>query len=186
MTPSTERVSPVKRSEAKWLHTLYMTHAETLYRVARYRLQDPERAKDLVHCVFLAAAEKVSLLQTHENPWAWLLRALNYELSHEFARLEKERKALPLEELREHPQPPPSLGLAEILPAQLPPRDREVLLLYYEEGLSYQEIGAALSLEEGTVKSRISRAKRQLRTILAEGNLLGEPDVIQDRRGAGE
>lgn len=63
--------------------------------------------------VFLAAAEKVSLLQTHENPWAWLLRALNYELSHEFARLEKERKTLPLEELREHPlpHPPPSLGL---------------------------------------------------------------------------
>ena len=69
---------------------------------------------------------------------------------------------------------------------ELPQREREVLLLRQMQGLSYQEIGAALSLEEGTVKSRISRAKRQLRTILAEGNLLGEPDVIQDRRGAGE
>ena len=69
---------------------------------------------------------------------------------------------------------------------RLTPEHREVLLLRQMQGLSYQEIGAALSLEEGTVKSRISRAKRQLRTILAEGNLLGEPDVIQDRRGAGE
>lgn len=167
MTPSTERVSPVKRSEAKWLHTLYMTHAETLYRVARYRLQDPERAKDLVHCVFLAAAEKVSLLQTHENPWAWLLRALNYELSHEFARLEKERKALPLEEFREHPQPPPSLGLAEILPAQLPPRDREVLLLYYEEGLSYQEMADRLGVPVSTCGTWLSRAKERCRALLS-------------------
>ena len=68
---------------------------------------------------------------------------------------------------------------------RLTPEHREVLLLRQMQGLSYQEIGAALSLEEGTVKSRISRAKRQLRTILAEGNLLGEPDVIQDRKGAG-
>ncbi|MFR7678282.1 MAG: RNA polymerase sigma factor [Acutalibacteraceae bacterium] len=56
---------------------------------------------------------------------------------------------------------------------RLTPEHREVLLLRQMQGLSYQEIGAALSLEEGTVKSRISRAKRQLRTILAEGNLLG-------------
>ena len=69
---------------------------------------------------------------------------------------------------------------------RLTPEHREVLLLRQMQGLSYQEIGAALSLEEGTVKSRLSRAKRQLRTILAEGNLLGEPDVIQDRKGAGE
>ena len=68
----------------------------------------------------------------------------------------------------------------------LSPEHREVLLLRQMQGLSYQEIGAALRLEGGTVKARISRAKRQLRTILAEGNLLGEPDVIQDRKGAGE
>ena len=169
MTPSTERVSPVKRSEARWLHTLYMTHAETLYRVARYRLGDPDRARDLVHSVFLAAAEKVSLLRTHENPWAWLLRALNYELSHEFARLEKERKALPLEELREHPlpQPPPSLGLAEVLPAQLSPREREVLLLYYEEGLSYQEMADRLGVPVSTCGTWLSRAKQRCRALLS-------------------
>lgn len=158
----------MKRSQAKWLHTLYITHAETLYRVARYRLGDPDRAKDLVHSVFLAAAEKISLLQRHENPWAWLLRALNYELSHEFARLEKARKTLPLEQLREQPLPPPSLGLAEVLPTQLSPRDREILLLYYEEGLSYQEISDRLGIPVSTCGTWLARARQRCRALLSD------------------
>lgn len=77
-------------AEASWLHTLYITYAETLYRIACYRLQDANRAQDLLHSVFLAAAQKVPALQAHENPLGWLLRALNYELSHEFARQAKQ------------------------------------------------------------------------------------------------
>ena len=39
-------------AEASWLHTLYITYAETLYRIACYRLQDANRAQDLLHSVF--------------------------------------------------------------------------------------------------------------------------------------
>lgn len=168
----------MKGAQAKWLHTLYMTHAETLYRVARFRLGDPDRAEDLVHSVFLAAAEKISLLQRHENPRAWLLRALNYELSHEFARLEKERKSLPLEDTAKGipAGPPPSLGLAELLPAQLSPRDREVLLLYYEEGLSYQELADRLGVPVSTCGTWLSRAKVRCRGLLS-----GAPDLPNER-----
>ena len=156
-----------------------MTYAETLYRVARYRLQDPDRAKDLVHSVFLAAAEKVRLLQGHENPWAWLLRALNYELSHEYARLEKDRRALPLEDLAEGTlaQPPPSLGLADVLPAQLSPRDREVLLLYYEEGLSYREMADRLGVPTSTCGTWLARAKGRCRALLSD-----PPTPTDDKR----
>lgn len=60
----------LNRAEASWLHTLYITYAETLYRIACYRLQDANRAQDLLHSVFLAAAQKVPALQAHENPLA--------------------------------------------------------------------------------------------------------------------
>lgn len=84
------------RAQARWLHTLYLTYAETLCRLARWRLGDPVRAQDLTHNVFLAAAGKVQQLQDHPNPLGWLLRAMQYELSHEFARRDRGPLFLPL------------------------------------------------------------------------------------------
>ena len=54
---------------------------------------------------------------------------------------------------------------------KLPPDFREVLLLRELGGLSYEEIGQQMSLEAGTVKSRIFRARKKLAAILtADGN----------------
>lgn len=54
---------------------------------------------------------------------------------------------------------------------KLPQDYRAILLLREINGLSYEEIGQALDLEEGTVKSRIFRARKKLCAILsADGN----------------
>ena len=122
--------SPLSRSETRFLHTLYQSYAGPLYRVAHHRLGDPYLAQDLVQTVFLAAAEKLPTLRRHENPWAWLLRALHYELSHTYTKLARERQRLcPLDQAEATTSaPPPTLGLADILPAQLTDREREILL----------------------------------------------------------
>ncbi len=53
----------------------------------------------------------------------------------------------------------------------LPKDYRSILLLREIDGLSYEEIAETLSLEEGTVKSRIFRARKKLCSILmADGN----------------
>ena len=46
--------------------------------------------------------------------------------------------------------------------ARLNPEQRAVVLLREVEGLSYDEIAAALDIDEGTVKSRLARARAAL------------------------
>ena len=67
--------------------------------------------------------------------------------------------------------------------ARLPDDFRQVLLLRELGGLSYDEIAAALSLEVGTVKSRLNRARKKLCTALLEsGNF---SDRFPSKQGKG-
>ena len=52
---------------------------------------------------------------------------------------------------------------------QLSPKHREVLVLRELQGLDYASIAKIVKCRKGTVKSRIARAREQLRTILEEG-----------------
>ena len=54
---------------------------------------------------------------------------------------------------------------------------RQVLLLRYMQELDYSEIAAALGVSEGTVKSRINRAKARLKELLSGGNLSAAASV---------
>jgi RNA polymerase sigma factor (sigma-70 family) len=59
--------------------------------------------------------------------------------------------------------------------ATLADRDRHVLLLVAWADLSYQEVAEALSVPVGTVRSRLNRARRKVRTALGE-----DPTVVTD------
>ena len=189
-------VAQARDGDASTFEELVRMYEAPVYRLAlRMCGGRTEDAQEVAQEAFLAAWRGLPRFrgQCRFSSWLYKLTA-NAAVDH--LRREKRRPAaVPLENAGEPADPhtpQEELERRELHRAvqqaldRLTPEHREVLLLRQMQGLSYQEIGAALSLEEGTVKSRISRAKRQLRTILAEGNLLGEPDVIQDRRGAGE
>ena len=65
----------------------------------------------------------------------------------------------------------------------LPDKQRQILVMRELGGMSYAEIGAALSLEEGTVKSRIFRARKRLSAyIIKRGNI---PDELESKEMKG-
>ena len=52
----------------------------------------------------------------------------------------------------------------------LPPLQREVVILFEYEGLTLDEVARAVEAETGTVKSRLHRARQNLRRMLAPLN----------------
>lgn len=70
----------------------------------------------------------------------------------------------PLWESLPAPEPEERQELEEIF--SLPPADRAVIHLFYYEGLSTGEIARLTGQAEGTVRSRLSRARSRLRRLL--------------------
>ncbi len=67
--------------------------------------------------------------------------------------------------------------------AQLPDDQREALILTQLEKIPYEEVAQSLGISEGTVKSRVNRAKARLKEILSEGRELSPPgNVKKDER----
>ena len=63
---------------------------------------------------------------------------------------------------------------------------RQILVMRELGGMSYAEIGAALSLEEGTVKSRIFRARKKLCAFLLDSGNIPEALASKDTKGGGK
>ena len=66
---------------------------------------------------------------------------------------------------------------------RLPVDQRLTVILCDVQGLSYEEVGQAMAVELGTVKSRLSRARAQLRDLLAaRGELPARARRLEERR----
>ncbi len=145
---------------------LVTTHEHRLYRAALAILGSPQEAEDAVQDAFLRYLEKSP--QGLENPGAWLMRVT---VNGAKSRLRlKWRQVVALPEELEVQGPEERQELEELW--QLPARDRAVIHLFYYEGYPTAEIAKLLGVAPGTVRSRLTRAKEKLRTLLLEG---GDP-----------
>lgn len=146
-------------------------HFELLYRVS-YRLTGSVAdAEDLTQQTFLTAQLKLEQLRQTDNAKGWLLAILR---SHFFRnRRRASRQPLSFEQV---PEPDCSHAVTDQVDSEalqaaindLPEDFRVPLVLFYFSELSYQEIATELSIPLGTVMSRLSRAKHQLRKRLLD------------------
>lgn len=146
------------------IHTLYLQLYEKLFRVAYRMMGSSESAEDLVQQTFLLALFQGEALRAHPCPEGWLMKALHNLAINERRRTAR-RQEIPLDTLFDQAAGEASPPLAETLPRQLSPQDREVLLWRFEQGLDYDEIANLLGISEAGGRSRVSRAVRRCRAL---------------------
>ena len=169
------------------------------YTLALRMCGSPEDALDLAQETFLRAWSALPNFRGGSSFSTWLYR-LAYNTTIDFLRKNSLRRdvSVPLGEeipdVPDHAADPQQIleqnerrrALEQGL-ARLPEHYRSVLVLREVSGLSYQEIAGALKLDLGTVKSRIARARGELRKILREdGNFFsgGASNPVKKKGGA--
>lgn len=149
--------------EPNRLEVLIPQYETTLYRAALAILGDAHEAEDAVQDAFLRCLEKAPDFESPVHEKAWLLR-VTINGCNSRLRTPWRRRTAPL--LDTYPAAgPEEQTLLEAIQA-LPAKDRTVLHLYYYEGYQTAEIAAMTGWREGTVRSRLSRARARLGTLL--------------------
>lgn len=145
------------------LEALIHTHQNTLYRAALAILGDAHEAQDAVQDAFLRCLEKDPAFESPAHARAWLLRVTVNGCKSRL-RSPWRRRTAPL--LDTYPAAgPEEQSLLEAV-MMLPAKDRAVLHLYYYEGYQTAEIAEMTGWREGTVRSRLTRARAKLGDLL--------------------
>jgi RNA polymerase sigma-70 factor (ECF subfamily) len=140
-----------------------MPHLAALLRVARRLTLDRASAEDLVQETMLLAWRGFRGFEAGTNARAWLFRIL-FNVFYGSGRKALTARPVPFKD-SVAPGLQEAAEISEALNA-LSLEQRTVLLLAAVEGFSCQEIAGILHIPIGTVMSRLSRARQELRTIL--------------------
>jgi RNA polymerase sigma-70 factor, ECF subfamily len=142
-----------------------------LRRYARALTRDVSLADDLVQDSLTRAVDKQHLWQPGTNLRAWLFTILHNQYVNNVRHSIREGSQVILEEGRQltvQSNAIPTLQLRDLEAAlgKLQPEQRQVILLVGLEGMRYEEVASVLNVPVGTVRSRLSRGRDQLRRLM--------------------
>jgi RNA polymerase sigma-70 factor (ECF subfamily) len=189
------RIVEASLSDPRVFATLYDRHAPALagYLIRRVGVTEGEGLLGELFRIAFESRHRYQLDRTDARPWLFGIAA-NLVMKH-FRTEMRRRDAVQRSVARRDVTPlldeqvTDRMAAADIwsriaaVVEQLPGRDREVLFLFAWEGLSYVEIGEALGIPTGTVRSRLNRVRTRIRELgIADEQV---PDVPPPRAPRG-
>ena len=143
-------------------------NAETmLYHISKSILKNDADCGDAVQETLLKVYEKLPMLKEEKFFRTWITRILINECK---GILRKQKKVVPYEDYMDNERLSEENRYHHLYMAimELPEDLRILVTLYYIEGFSQKEISEILEIPEGTIKSRLSRARDFLKVQLSD------------------
>lgn len=149
--------------DKRWFTQQVRPLLDTLYRIAYTILESDADAQDAAQAAVEQAYISLSKLKDRTKFRPWLMRILKNEC---YIILREKKRVIPFDDLPEEGREPFDAIDLKTAFSKLSPESRLCITLYYYEGYSVSEIAAFLNEPEGTVKSRLSRARKAMRQDL--------------------
>jgi RNA polymerase sigma-70 factor, ECF subfamily len=159
-----------ERAAGERIAALFEEHGRLVYGVCRLMLRDPVEAEDAAQQTFLSAYRALLGGLEPREPSAWLGTIARNECRTRLRSRRREPLTLVREPVgdelqREVDRHDEIQALCSAL-AELPPQQRDAIVLREFYGLSYAEVGAALGLSGAAVESAIFRSRKRLQDQL--------------------
>ncbi len=175
-------IDEFKKGEKAAFDELVLKYQDRIYNLCRHMLGNGNEAEDAAQDTFIKAYQNLKNFRPEASFYTWVYRiavntCLDYKKKPFFSSLFKSTengKQYLIEQSSDAPSPErlyesKQIGLAlNDSIGKLPPKLRTAIILKEIEDLSYAEIADILEISVGTVKSRISRAKEGLKTLLRQ------------------
>lgn len=181
MTSAEETLIKAREGDPDAFREIYLAHHASIYRYAISETGDPDEAQDITQDTFVRAWTSLNGFRGDSSLLHWLFR-ITRNLVIDRARARKRRPTLSLDAPRNRESdetvgdrvaaktktPEQTAETNEELTrfrtalAGLPEAQRSVFILREWENLPYDKIAERLGLNEGTVKSRLARAREAL------------------------
>lgn len=173
-----ETIKLAKQGDTNAIERILLDNMQSMYRVAYGILRTEEEIADAVSNTIVIVFEKIQTLKNEEFFKTWLTRILINEC---YKICKQNKKIIYLENCNQE-----TLSYNDTyvdfevrnLVKKLEKDLREVVILYYFEDFSVKEISKIIKIPEGTVKSRLSRARKEL-----EKNLVKNDEERRDING---
>ena len=171
-----------RRKDIKYEKIIFEMHYERVYQAAYFVLKDQYLAQDVTQETFLKAFRKIDTLEDGNKLGAWL-GTIATRTAIDFLRKIKRRNDILIEDVYiDEERIDDQMSsiedkieykfLEKIIRKNIsilePPEYREVIILKYEYELQDKEIAEALGISIGATKSRLHRARKQLKAVLGD------------------
>ena len=170
-----EEASLPGQDEVVFFEELYRSHGARMKSVAYNILGNPSDAEDAVQEAFLRAYRGIAAFKGTAQGSTWMYRIL-VNACHDMGRQRRRRRdetelvpedQLPASTAHAATDAPLRMTLEKAV-AALRPRHRDVFLLFEVEGFLHREIAEILDIAEGTSKSLLFEARRELQSTLGD------------------
>ncbi len=184
----TKLVRSARRGDADAWDVLFKRHQLPLYVFIVKMVRTEATALDIVQETFIAATRHLASLRDESKFASWLFSIARQKCTHHWRRAQREpeRFSDDVEVEPEDDARPYDWLLADeqaeqlqTLLRQLPDAHREVLVLFFLEEFSLEQIAAITESKTGTVKSRLHYAKQSLRQLMEKEDEITERSVVE-------